>query len=195
MMKMTLIALTFLCTLSAFAADSIPYPFLEVQENQGNKVMVIENGVAAFETRLQMIRRAQKNIEVEYFIYNTDVAGKIVSRELVAAAKRGVKVRVLIDKSIAVFQLNSFYAHELAENGVEVKYYNTASVLAPSTMQFRNHRKLISIDDVEAITGGRNIAEEYFDMSPEYNFNDRDIYVTGPIVKAMRDSFDLFWAH
>ncbi|MFL5785374.1 MAG: phospholipase D-like domain-containing protein [Bacteriovoracaceae bacterium] len=62
-------------------------------------------------------------------------------------------------------------------------------------MQFRNHRKLISIDDIEAITGGRNVAEEYFDMSPEYNFNDRDIYVTGPIVKAMRDSFDLFWAH
>jgi putative cardiolipin synthase len=195
MMKITLLALTLLSSLTAFAADSIPYPFLEVQENQGNKVMVIENGVAAFETRLQMIRRAQKNIEVEYFIYNTDIAGKIITRELIAAAKRGVKVRILIDKNLATFQLNSFYAHELAQNGIEVKYYNTASALSPSTMQFRNHRKLISIDDVEAITGGRNIAEEYFDMSPEYNFNDRDIYVTGPIVKAMRDSFDLFWAH
>ncbi|MFL5785375.1 MAG: phospholipase D-like domain-containing protein, partial [Bacteriovoracaceae bacterium] len=113
-------ALTLMCSLSAFATDAIPYPFLEVQENQGNKVMVIENGVAAFETRLQMIRRAQKNIEVEYFIYNTDVAGKIITRELVAAAKRGVKVRILIDKNIATFQLNSFYAFELAQNGVEV---------------------------------------------------------------------------
>lgn len=176
-------------------ADVIPYPFYEVQENAGNKVMVINNGVAAIELRLQMIRRAQKHIVAEYFIYNTDLAGKMITRELVSAAKRGVKVRILIDKNIATFQLNSYYAYELQQAGVEVKYYNTAPLIAFSTMQFRNHRKLLAVDDTEAITGGRNIADEYFDMSPEYNFNDRDVYVSGPIVKVMRESFDHFFDH
>lgn len=186
-------------TLSAFAksmlADVIPYPYYEVQENKGNKVMVLDNGVAALELRLQMIRRAQKNIEVEYFIYNTDLAGKIVTRELVEAAKRGVKVRILIDKNVATFQLNSYYAAALAEYGIQVKYYNTAPVIQVSTVQFRNHRKLLSVDDTEAITGGRNIGDDYFDMSPHYNFNDRDVYIAGPMVKVMRESFDKFFDH
>lgn len=191
--------LLFTITFPAFAktrlAEVIPYPFYDVQENQGNKVMVVDNGVAAFELRLQMIRRAQKNIEVEYFIYNTDIAGKIVTRELVEAAKRGVKVRMLIDKNVATFRLNSYIAYELAKYGIEVKYYNTAPVILISTVQFRNHRKLLSVDDSEAITGGRNIGDDYFDMSHEFNFNDRDVYVTGPIVKVMRESFDEFFAH
>lgn len=186
-------------TLSAFAkgrlGETIPYPFYEIHENKGNKVLVLDNGVAALELRLQMIRRAQKNIEVEYFIYNTDLAGKIITRELVAAAKRGVKVRMLIDKNFATFQLNSYYAYELAQYGIQVKYYNNAPVVAISTVQFRNHRKLISVDDSEAITGGRNIGDDYFDMSHEFNFNDRDVYVTGPMVKVMRESFDKFFEH
>lgn len=191
--------LLFTITLSAFAkgrlADVIPYPFYDVQENQGNKVMVVDSGVAALELRLQMIRRAEKNIEVEYFIYNTDLAGKIITRELVEAAKRGVKVRILIDKNFATFRFNSYYAAELAKHGILVKYYNTVPVLQISTVQFRNHRKLISVDDSEAITGGRNIGDDYFDMSHHFNFYDRDVYVTGPIVKVMRESFDQFFDH
>lgn len=193
-----LIFLLLTCVLSALAKvkpGGIPHPFYALQENQGNKVLVLDNGPASLELRLQMIRRATKNVEVEYFIYNTDLAGKILTRELVAAAKRGVKVRILVDKNVATFQLNSYYAHELAQFGVEVKYYNDAPVVAISTVQFRNHRKLISVDDTEAITGGRNIGDDYFDMSPVYNFNDRDVYVTGPVVKVMRESFDEFFNH
>jgi putative cardiolipin synthase len=186
-------------SLSAFAkgglGDVIPYPFYAVQENLGNKVMIVENGIAGLELRLEMIRRARKNIEVEYFIYNTDLAGKIITRELVAAANRGVKVRILVDMNFATFRLNSFYAQELIEKGIEVKYYNDAPIAALSSVQFRNHRKLISVDDTEAITGGRNIGDDYFDMSPDFNFNDRDIYITGPLVKVMRESFDAYFAN
>ncbi len=180
---------------SSKLGEVIPYPFYEVQENQSNKVMVIDSGVAALELRLQMIRRAQKNIEVEYFIYNTDIAAKIFTRELVEAAKRGVKVRILIDKNFATFKFNTYYAAELAPFGIEVKYYNNAPIVKISTVQFRNHRKLLSIDDTEAITGGRNIGDDYFDISHEFNFYDRDIYVTGPMAKVMRESFDQFFNH
>ncbi|MES2526409.1 MAG: phospholipase D family protein [Bdellovibrionota bacterium] len=195
LIPLLLLSLSFSAVANSKLGETIPYPFHDVQENQGNKVMVIDSGVAALELRLQMIRRAQKNIEAEYFIYNTDVAAKIFTRELVEAAKRGVKVRILIDKNLATFKFNAYYAEELAPFGIEVKYYNNAPVIAISTVQFRNHRKLLSIDDTEAITGGRNIGDDYFDISHEFNFYDRDIYAAGPIVKVMRESFDQFFDH
>lgn len=176
-------------------SEMIPYPFYEKQSDNQNEVMSITNGMAALQLRLEMIKRAKKNIEVEYFIFNDDLAGKILTRELVAAAQRGVVVRILIDKSKPIFKFNEFYAKELAKHNIEVRYYNKAPLIAISTVQFRNHRKLLTIDDVEGLTGGRNIGDDYFDLSPEFNFIDTDIYVRGPIVKVMRESFDKYFDH
>lgn len=176
-------------------SDMIPYPFYARQTGGQNEVMSIIDGMAAFQLRLEMIRRAKSNIEVEYFIYNDDLAGKILTRELVAAAERGVKVRILIDKSKPIFRFHEYYAKELSKYGVEVRYYNKAPLIAVSTVQFRNHRKLLTIDDIEGMTGGRNIGDDYFDLSHEFNFNDTDIYVRGPIVKVMRESFDKYFEH
>lgn len=198
-MKTIISFLLVLFSLSVFAqerlSDMIPHPFYVNDKSGDHQIMSIVDGYAAFQLRLEMIRRAQKNIEVEYFIYNTDMAGKILSRELVEAAKRGVKVRILIDKSKPIFKFTSEYAKAMSEKNVEVRYYNNAPLLKISSVQFRNHRKLLSIDDVEAITGGRNIGDDYFDLSHEFNFNDTDIYVKGPIVKTMRESFDTFFDH
>jgi putative cardiolipin synthase len=193
--------LLILLSLSVFAqeqrklSDMIPHPFYVKDTSGQNQVMSIIDGYAAFQLRLEMIRRAQKNIEVEYFIYNTDMAGKILSRELVEAAKRGVKVRILIDKSKPIFQFTEQFARILANNNIAVRYYNNAPVLKISSVQFRNHRKLLSVDDAEAITGGRNIGEDYFDLSHHFNFNDTDVYIKGPAVKVMRESFDAYFEH
>jgi cardiolipin synthase C len=176
-------------------SDSIPYPFYDVQDKGENQVMAINDGMAALELRIQMIRKAQKRIEVEYFIFNDDMAGKVIARELIGAAHRGVKVRVLIDKAKPVFRFNESFAKAMYENGVEVRYYNSVPIYRLSTVQYRNHRKLLSIDDHEAITGGRNIGEDYYDLSVKFNFNDRDIYVKGPIAQTMRRSFDEFFEH
>jgi putative cardiolipin synthase len=174
-------------------SEDIPFPFYEVDRNSENEIMIVNDGMASFQLRLEMIRRAKERIEVEYFIYNTDLAGKVFTRELIAAAARGVKVRILIDKTLPVFQFNRFYAMALASHGIEVRYYNNAPLVRISTVQFRNHRKLLSIDDREAITGGRNIGDDYFDLSTHFNFYDRDIYVSGPLVRTMRLSFDEFF--
>ena len=176
-------------------SEMIPYPFHETQTDSKNEVMSIINGMAALQLRLEMIGRAKSNIEVEYFIYNDDLAGKIITRELVAAAKRGVKIRILIDKSKPIFKFHEYYAKELAKYDIEVRYYNKAPLIAISTVQFRNHRKLLTVDDKEGLTGGRNIGDDYFDLSPHFNFNDTDIYVNGPIVKVMRESFDKYFEH
>lgn len=194
MRKLILAALIFLANSAhAVLSDQIPYPFYTVQNNGENQVQMIDDGIEALRTRIDMIRRAKSTIEAEYFIFNIDTVAKIISKELIEAAKRGVKVRLLIDKSKPIFVFKEQYAEVMKSFGIEVRYYNTAPLWRVSTIQFRNHRKLLAIDDFEAITGGRNIADEYFDLSHEFNFNDTDIYVKGPIVKVMRESFDKFF--
>lgn len=190
-----LFALAFSAWSQPLLSDKIPYPFYVKHDQGQNEVMSINDGMAAFQLRLEMIRRAEKSIEVEYFIYDVDLAGKIFTRELVKAAQRGVKVRILIDKSKPIFEFDSYYAKALSQHGIEVRYYNKASLVRISTVQFRNHRKLITVDDKEAITGGRNIGDDYFDLSDHFNFHDTDIYVRGPVAQVMRESFDKYFEH
>ena len=190
---MIILMLLFSCLSWAGAINDIPYPFYAVNNRSENELMPIDSGAAALELRLQMIRRANKSIEVEYFCYNTDLASKIFTHELIMARERGVKVRILIDKASTVFMFNEYYARPLLEKGIEVRYFNNASILNFTKSIYRNHRKLLLVDGKEAITGGRNMGDEYFDMSHVFNYSDRDIYVKGPIVRAMLDSFNIYF--
>lgn len=174
-------------------SDSIPYPFYSEDETGETQMMPLHQGEESLQLRLEMIRKAKHTIEVEYYIYYMDMAGKIFNRELVKAAQRGVKVRILVDKFSS--GINSFLSHELAKYGIEVKFYNTNVLLKLGKINYRNHRKLLVIDGQEAITGGRNLADEYFNINLKYNYDDRDVYVKGPIVKPMLDSFNEFYNH
>ncbi len=198
-MKKALFLSVFLAS-SVFAGEllssNIPYPFYDVHkasEGKENKLMILDSGMAALQKKLDLINKAQKNIEVEYFIYGTDQSSRLITQALVAAAKRGVKVRMLIDKSAAVFEFDEYYAKALAKHDIQVRYYNSASVIRISSMNFRNHRKLLAVDDTYAITGGRNIEDDYYDMSPKFNFVDRDVLIEGPMATTMRKSFDKFF--
>jgi putative cardiolipin synthase len=81
----------------------------------------------------------------------------------------------------------------LGEAGVAVRYYNTSAVYRLVSIQHRSHRKLLIIDGETVLTGGRNVANDYFDLSDHYNFLDSDLEVTGPIVKTVLASFDVYW--
>ena len=186
---------------AALLSDTIPYPFYDVQkssEGKLNRMMVLNSGIGSLEKRLELIEKATKTIEVEYFIYGTDDSSRLITQALVKAAKRGVKVRMLIDKSKAIFVFDEWYAKalsEVKENGgsIEVRYYNSASLWRVSSINFRNHRKLLTIDDRYAITGGRNVEDDYYDLSEEFNFLDRDVYISGDMALTLRESFDQFF--
>ncbi len=174
-------------------SDSIPYPFYSENSSGETQLMPLHRGEESLQLRLELIRKAQKTIDVEYYIYYMDMAGKIFNRELIKAAQRGVKVRILLDKFSS--GIDSYLAHELNAAGIEVKFYNTKAVLRLGSINYRNHRKLFVVDGEEAITGGRNLADDYFNLDEHYNYEDRDVYVKGPIVTAMKDSFDAFYDH
>lgn len=159
-----------------------------------HKITLLNYGLGSLEARLQMIERAKKTIDVEYFIYNLDKSGRIFSQALLKKAREGVKVRMLLDAFMVQPQFSPFYAHEMEKNGIEVKYYNTMSTFSfLFSDQYRNHRKVLLIDGEEAMTGGRNIADEYFDLREDYNFIDRDILVKGSIVSSIQKTFNQMW--
>ena len=105
-----------------------------------------------------------------------------------------MKVRLLVDFSLPVFKLAPHVAAELAAAGVQVRYYNTATLLRFFAVNHRTHRKLLVADRRVAIVGGRNIGDDYFDLSPRYNFLDSDLLIDGPVAAAISDSFELYWA-
>ncbi len=195
-MKNIILLLLILSSFSLFAGPetaAIPRPYYIEQNSTENDMFLLSMGEESLEARLDLISKATKTIEVEYYIFDADKTGKLMMLELVKAVKRGVKVRMLLDKLMANGALNGFYAREIMKTGIEIKYYNDASVIRLSKVQYRNHRKLLVIDDFAAITGGRNIGDHYFNQAHDINYDDRDVLVTGPIVKPMRETFDIYY--
>ncbi len=171
--------------------DGLLDPF-QATSDAPHDLQMLNSGLAAMEKRLQLVEKARHSIDIEMFIYNADNAGRMFTQALVKKAKAGVKVRLLLDHFMIGSTITPFHAHELEEQGIIVRYYNKAPVIT-SRVHYRNHRKSMIIDGTEAIIGGRNIADEYFDLSEDYNFVDRDLWLKGPIVSAIAESFQDVW--
>lgn len=190
-----LIALMSLSSFSDELKERIPYPFYDVQKDGQNTLTLINSGIASMQRKLELIQNATEYVELEYFIFQTDQASKLLVLELIKAAERGVTVKLLVDGTPVGKGLQPHFAHALIEKGVQVKYYNNAPLYKVSTINFRNHRKLFVVDDKFAITGGRNVKNAYFDMSKKYNFLDQEILIEGPMVRTLRDSFEAYFEH
>jgi phosphatidylserine/phosphatidylglycerophosphate/cardiolipin synthase-like enzyme len=169
--------------------------------------MLLEDGGGALAARGWLSREAQRSIDIQYFIFSADHLGLIALQELISAAQRGVKVRLLVDDLLHDGEAQILLAADSVPN-LEVKIYNPSinigksfpGRLASVVSDFRGanqrmHNKTFIVDDQVVITGGRNIADEYFDFSLTYNFRDRDILLLGGISKDINDSFEQFWGH
>ena len=170
-------------------------------------VLNLESGHDALLARLHLIRAARHSIEVQSFIYAQDDAGFLVLEELLRAARRGVRVRVLLDQLFSIENVELLAALAQAHANFELRLYNpTFGKGATSKFEFvggilccftqfnqRMHNKLLLVDGLVGITGGRNYQERYFDLDPGFNYRDRDVVVGGPVAAAMQRSFEQFW--
>lgn len=166
---------------------------LVTSSQEEHKIIPLYDGALSLATRIDLIEKATSSIELEFFIYDLDFASQIITKKLIQKAQEGVEVRLMVDFSLPVFKLAPLYTHFLKKKGIKVKYYNTSSLSDFLAVQHRSHRKLLIVDDKYFITGGRNIANDYFDLNDQYNFLDADILVEGPITKKVRESFDIYW--
>jgi putative cardiolipin synthase len=166
---------------------------------------VLEKGEEALIARAWLADHAQTSIDVQCFIWSTDNIGILAAEALLRAADRGVRVRILVDDLLIDAPAKSLLALAHHPN-IDIRIYNpTKSVGVPAHAKFVNlaidfrgfnqrmHDKVIVVDGAIAITGGRNMADEYYDYDHEYNFRDRDALVLGEVVGSMHDSFERFW--
>jgi putative cardiolipin synthase len=165
---------------------------------------LIPSGVEAFTLRSHSARAAGRSLDVQYYIWHNDLTGKLLAKELLSAADRGVRVRLLLDDMDARaknFALAGLDAHQ----NIEVRLFNpfgsrkgTASKLAEIILGYprlnhRMHNKAWIADNRIAIAGGRNIGDEYFSAGEGVNFIDLDFAIVGPAVDEISVSFNKYW--
>jgi len=168
-------------------------------------VYVLEDGGGAMITRAWLTEYAEQTIDIQYFIFSMDNVGLIACDYLVRAADRGVNIRLLVDDIMVDADIQDILTLDSHEN-ISIKVYNPGvnlgknifSKLGKLATDFRSfnqrmHNKTFTVDGKVVITGGRNIADEYFDYDHEYNFRDRDVLLLGKETKAVTTSFSKFW--
>ena len=168
---------------------------------------IVDEGELSLVARLNLIRSATRSIDLQTYIFDTDDSARLVIDALLDAARRGVKVRVLIDQLSAISDLQMLGALAGAHANFELRIYNptfgkarlnyfdyAASVLCCfRRFNQRMHNKLLVIDQAIGVVGGRNYQNDYYDWDAEYNFRDRDVIVAGPEAREMAANFQAFW--
>lgn len=168
-------------------------------------IYILETGAEAITTRANLSQNAQETMDIQYFIFSEDNIGTISCDYMLRAACSGVKVRVIVDDLMVDTDYNYILALDQHEN-IDIKIYNPnmnigkniVYTLFKATTDFRGinqrmHHKTFIVDGKVAITGGRNIADEYFDFDHEYNFRDRDILLVGGQASDIQNAFDEYW--
>ena len=165
---------------------------------EGNDVELITDGNDLLDSMIKDIRAAEKNVYAEFFIIKNDRIGKRFIRELKDAAQRGVTVKLLIDtqgsRSIGKRALKDFL-----DAGGQVGYFFPPrlfrfGIKIGLNLNYRNHRKILVIDEKIGYTGGYNIANEYCDMVPRFgHWRDSHIRIKGEAVKELLGRFILDW--
>lgn len=171
--------------------------------------LLLDRGPDALLARVHLIRSARRSIELQSFIFENDDSGALVLDELIAAARRGVKVRVLLDQLYGLPEPSLQAALSSFHGNFSLRLYNpTFGAARTRRLQFaagiiccfrrfnqRMHSKLLLVDGEVAVVGGRNIQDRYFDWNSSFNYRDRDVLIAGPVTAAMASNFEAFWQH
>lgn len=153
--------------------------------------------------RLELIERAEKAVDLQYYIWDNDKVGMLAVATLVRAAERGVKVRLLIDDNNAKKMQDVYYALDQHPN-IEVRLFNPYRfrhfrlldiLLDSKRITRRMHNKTFIVDYQVALIGGRNMSDQYYNVGENYQFSDMDVALVGKAVYDIRDSFDQYWNH
>lgn len=172
-----------------------------------NQVALLGDGYDALLLRVHLIRHAETSIDIQTFIWKNDETGRLMMFELIAAARRGVRVRIIADHLFS--EQNPEIAAFLAtvHPNLQIKHYRptlarmhpsflhtvAASVKSFRALNQRMHNKVMLFDGAILLTGGRNIENAYYDVSTELNYRDRDVIAVGSVAAVATEAFQQFW--
>lgn len=166
---------------------------------------LLNAGEEALQWRLRMIDSAETSIDMETFLWKPDESGGLILAHVLAAADRGVRVRLMLDDSFTMHE--DIAMHAVADHpNVEVRVYNPFRHRSDSVVwrqlfnagefgriNHRMHNKALVVDGRAALVGGRNLADEYFGRHDELNFRDMEVIAVGESVPTVVAHFDRFW--
>jgi putative cardiolipin synthase len=168
---------------------------------------LLPSGIDAFVARMLLINAAERTLDLQYYIFHGDITPKLIVDRMLAAADRGVRIRLLVDDwniKGKDFVLAMIGAHP----NIEVRVFNPIAgsrssslsrplhyLLGAERIKKRMHNKAFVVDNTVAIVGGRNIGDEYFQAHDDVNFEDMDLMAMGPIAKEVSAGFDEYWNH
>jgi putative cardiolipin synthase len=168
-------------------------------------IRLLSSGEEALASLITLADHAERTLDIQYYIIHEDDSTRTLLHHVRLAADRGVRVRVLVDDLNTAGEDRRFM-HLSSHANVEVRVFNPFTAgrfwtwtrfLASATdirrINHRMHNKLFVADDALAITGGRNIGDQYFTLDPRSNFVDLDVVAAGAIVPQLSASFDQFW--
>lgn len=178
----------------------------QVQAHPGQSgFRVLSGNTDALMSRIVLADHAMRSIDLQYYIFADDATGRLLAQRLLAAADRGVRVRLLLDDLGVVEQdplLDALDAHP----NIEVRLFNPFRLRNRSiwskALQFtvdgarlnrRMHNKSFTVDNLFTIVGGRNLGDAYFDAGNEIHFRDLDVLAIGPVVEETSGVFDRYW--
>ncbi len=164
---------------------------------------IVPDALTAMALRLSGARLAERNIDLQYYLFKADKAGLLLVNELLEAADRGVRVRLLVDDVLTKGTDRGMVAMDAHPN-IEIRVFNPFARRSARALNFlgdfgrlnrRMHNKSFTADNQFTIIGGRNIGDEYFAGHEAANFGDLDILCMGPVVEEVSSMFDLYWNH
>lgn len=167
-------------------------------------LLLVENDLEAFALRAQSALDAGRSLDLQYYYWRDDLAGRLLVERILAAADRGVRVRLLLDDINVNGDDGRFRALD-RHPSIEVRLFNPSRnrdgvfrrgvelLLRAYSANRRMHNKMWIADGRIAVVGGRNIGDAYFAASRDANFRDVDLMLLGPLVQATEQLFDQFW--
>ncbi len=198
-------------TLGRIAAASRPRPGaaatlpVDLEADDASGFRLLSWSAQALHARLELVRRAERSIDLQYYVLHNDETGRHLLRALHDAAQRGVRVRLLLD-DLYTAGMDELLLGLAATPNVELRLFNpfaagreslgtrlAASVFDLGRVNHRMHNKLFIADGAMAIAGGRNIGNEYFMAHGSANYIDLDAFVVGAVVPRLAGLFDQYW--
>ena len=174
---------------------------IEVQHPGKSGFAMLRYGRNAFTLRVAAADLAEKTLDLQVYIWESDETGAILAERLIRAADRGVRVRLLLD-DMGVAATDQGVASMDAHPNIEIRIFNPFAHRKYSMIDFatdlnrvnhRMHNKSMVMDNSFAVIGGRNIGDHYFGVNTDTNFRDLDIMTVGPVVRDISRVFDHFW--
>ena len=167
----------------------------DAQLYTGNTIDIFTDGAAKMDALAADLERARSSIHIQYYIFEDDSTGRRIGDILMRKAAQGVKVRLIYDY-IGSFSLSNRYLQTLRKAGVEVyPFFELSFRNLANRINWRNHRKIVVVDNIVAYIGGMNIADRYTGNNYSRQWRDTHLRMQGNIVTALQGSFLTDWSY